>query len=351
MKRTSLVLLLVFLSPISVLLTGCESTEGGASAPTESGGSPGDVIAVVASQEITLGEIEELSSGGLIRVRQSRYDLLRSTVERLGIQKLIEAEAAELGITPEELQLTEVDQKIQQPTERELERAYEANKHRSGGRSFQELRNSILNTIVRERVLERENRYISELKVKYGFSVSLPAPRVDFELTADNPSKGDTSAPITLVEFGDYQCPFCRRAHPTVQRVLNEYGDQIRYVFLDYPLPNHERAVPAAEAAYCAGEQDKYWEYSEHLMVMAGDLNDNDLRSRAQNIGIDVAEFMSCYTSGRNTDRITSSYQAGIDAGVDRTPTFYINGRILTGAKNFETFKLIIDEELATLGG
>ena len=351
MKRTLQVSLLALLAPGLVVLIGCEATQGRSTPPPPSGGSPSDVVAVVANKEITLSEIEELSAGGLIRVRQSRYDLLRGTLERLGIKKLMEAEAAARGISPEELQLTEIDQKIQQPTERELERAYEANKHRSGGRSFQELRNSILNTITRERLVVREERYINELKEKYGFSVSLPAPRVELELTEDNPTKGNDVAPITMVEFGDYQCPYCRRAHHTVQRVLNDYGDQIRYVFMDYPLPNHDRATPAAEAAYCAGEQDKYWEYAEHLMVMTGDLNDNDLRGRAEQIGLDVAEFMSCYTSGRYTDRIAASLQTGLDSGVDRTPTFFINGRILTGAKTYETFKLIIDEELATLGG
>jgi protein-disulfide isomerase len=351
MKRSLRVWLLALSIPGWILLTGCEATEVGASAPKTDAGSPGDVVAVVAGTEITLGEIEDLSAGGLIRVRQSRYDLLRGTLERLGIMKLIEMEAAERGITTEELQLTEVDQKVQPPTEREVEMTYEANKHRSGGKTYQELRNSILKTMIRERVVVRENQFINQMKEKYGFVVSLPAPRVDLELTEATPTRGNATAPITLVEFGDFQCPFCRRAHPTVERVLNQYGDQIRYVFMDYPLANHDRAMPAAEAAYCAGEQDKYWDYADHLMVMAGDLNDNDLRGRAEQIGLDVGDFMSCYTSGRYTERIAASLQSGLDAGVDRTPTFFINGRILTGAKTFETFKLIIDEELATLGG
>ncbi len=173
MKRTLQVLLLALLTPGWVVLTGCDATEGGASAPATGGGSPSEVVAVVADTEITLGEIEELASGGLIRVRQSRYDLLRGTLERLGIERLIETEAAELGISVEELRLTEIDAKIQEPTERELERTYAANKHRSGGKSYQELRESILRTIIRERVVVREDRFINELKERYGFSVSL----------------------------------------------------------------------------------------------------------------------------------------------------------------------------------
>ncbi len=122
---------------------------------------------------------QKLSGADKYRVRQGRYDLLRGTLERLGIKRLIETEAAELGITVEELRLTEIDAKIQEPTERELERAYEANRNRAGGKSFQELRSSILRTIRRDRLVAREIRYVKELKDKYGFSVSLPAPRVE----------------------------------------------------------------------------------------------------------------------------------------------------------------------------
>jgi len=350
MKRTLKVLMFALLVPGLAALTGCETTDGGLTTSVD-GASPSDVVAVVAGDELTLGEIETLASGGLIRVQQDRYDLLRGTLERFGIDKLLEAEAAERGISVEELRLAEIDGKIQEPTERELERAYEANKHRSRGNSYQDLRTSILKTIRRDRLLIRESRYVQELKEKFGFSVSLPAPRIDLETTSDNPSRGNPDAPITLVEFGDYQCPFCRRAHSTVQRVLDEYRDQVRYVFMDFPLANHDRATPAAEAAYCAGEQDKYWEYSEHLMVMAGDLNDNDLRGRAEQLDLDVNEFMSCFTSGRYTDLIAAGLETGMASGVDRTPTFFINGRILNGAKSFETFKLIIDEELTTAGG
>ena len=115
MKRTFLVLLLVLLTPGLAILTGCKAPETGSSTAAEPGGSPGDVVAVVAGAEVTLGEIEDLSHGGLIRVRQSRYDLLRTTLERLGIRKLIEAEAAERGISPEELQLTEVASDLDRP--------------------------------------------------------------------------------------------------------------------------------------------------------------------------------------------------------------------------------------------
>jgi len=351
MKRTLQVLLLTLLGPGLVVLSGCEATEGRSATPSAGGGAASDVVAVVAGKEITLGKIEDLSSGGLIRVRQGRYDLLRGTLERFGIEQLMEAEAAERGISTEELRLVEIDGKVLEPTEQELERAYEANKNYSRGNSFQELRTAILRTMRRERLVMREVRYVNELKEKHGFSVSLSAPRVELELTEDNPTKGNAVAPITMVEFGDYQCSYCRRAHSTVQRVLNEYGDQIRYVFVDYPLPNHDRATPAAEATHCAGEQDKYWEYADHLMVMAGDLNDNNLRERAEQVGLDIGEFMSCYTSGRYTDLIEAGLQIGSASGVDRTPTFFINGRILAGAKNYETFKLIIDEELSTLGG
>jgi protein-disulfide isomerase len=351
MKRTMQVLLLAFMVPFLAVLAGCETTGGKSNQLAEPGSSRSDVVAVVAGEELTMGQIEDLAAGGLIQVRQQRYDMLRGALERLGVQKLMEAEAAERGITADELRLLEIDGKIQEPTESEMENAYRANVHRAGGLSYQELRSSIQSTIRRDRLNMRETRYVDELKKKYGFSVSLVAPRVEFELTSANPSRGNPDAPITLVEFGDYQCPYCRRAHTTVQRVLAEYGDKVRHVFMDFPLANHDRARPAAEAAYCAGEQGKYWDYSDHLMVMSGDLNDDNLRDRADQIGLDVDEFMSCFISGRHSDVVAAGLQTGASSGVDRTPTFFINGRLLTGAKNFETFQLIIDEELATIGG
>ena len=352
MKRTLRQLSLTLVASVLALAIGCNSDAGpaaGASGATD--GESDETVAIVAGEPITLGEIEAESTAQLIRIRQRRYDALRGTLERVGVTRLLEAEAAERGISVEQLRIDEVESRVEDPTDDELRRLYEVGNYRTQGRSFEELRDRIFNKIQRDRVIAFEINLFAQLKDKYGFEVKLPAPRVDLALTDLHPTKGNPDAPITLVEFGDFECPFCRRAHSTVDRVLNEYGDKIRHVFVDYPLADHPRAIPAAIAAYCAGEQDLYWDYAQHLMIMAGDLRDDDLQSRAQEVGLEMDSFRECQNSGRHDETINAGLEMGTTSGVNSTPTFFINGRILTGAKTYEIFKMIIDEELAANDG
>ena len=350
MKKLFSVVAILTLAVVGLHCNGTAATgsSGGGNSEDVSGDT---VVATVAGSSITMDEVKQYAAGALIRVDNQRYEVLRSALEGLGNRALLEKEAEARGVSAEELALTEIEGKVADPTEAEVASAYTANIQRARGRSLEEMRQSIFNTIRNDRLEARTAIFYNELKAKHGFSVTLPVPRVDVAVQDGNPVRGPEDAPVTIIEFGDFECPFCRQAHPTIERVLTTYGDKVRYVFRDFPLSNHPRAVPSAEAAYCAGEQDKYWEYFEHLMMMAGDLNDNDLRQRAEEIGLDIGTFMSCYTSGRYTESIQASFDEGARIGVAYTPTFLINGRMISGAKNFETFKLIIDEELAANSG
>ena len=353
MKRMIRLLSLTLVAPVLAFAAGCNSDTGQAAAVGGSSeeAASSETVAIVAGEAITLDEIQSEAAGQLIRVRQQRYDALRGTLERVGVTRLLEAEAAERGITVEQLRIDEVESRVQDPTDDDLRRIYESANYRAKGQSFEALSQRIFNKLQRDRVIALEIELFSKLKDKYGFDVKLEAPRVELALTDSNPSRGDADAPITLVEFGDFECPFCRRAHTTVQRVLAEYGDKIRHVFVDYPLTDHAQAIPSAIAAYCAGEQDKYWDYAEHLMMMSGDLRDDDLQARAQEIGLDMDAFRECRNSGRFDETINAGMAIGNASGVNSTPTFFINGRILTGAKTYEIFKMIIDEELADIEG
>jgi protein-disulfide isomerase len=149
-----------------------------------------------------------------------------------------------------------------------------------------------------------------------------------------------------VIEFADFQCPFCLAASPTVKRVLETYGDRIRFVYRNYPLPNHPQAQPAAEAAQCANEQGKFWPYHDRLFAEAGKLMDADLKKAAVDLGLDAARFNSCVDEHRYKSVVEADQQAGNEAGVNGTPAFFVNGRLLSGAQPFEVFKRVIDEEL-----
>jgi protein-disulfide isomerase len=163
---------------------------------------------------------------------------------------------------------------------------------------------------------------------------------------ANGPAKGPSSAPIELIEFSDFQCPFCQRANPTVEQVLSTYGDKIHFVYRHFPLPSHPNARPAAEAAQCAAEQGKFWAFHDRLFANPSRLTDADLKQQAADVGVEAAKFNACVDSHKYSAVVDTDLRDGEAAGVNGTPAFFINGRILSGAQPFSEFKRIIDEEL-----
>jgi protein-disulfide isomerase len=153
---------------------------------------------------------------------------------------------------------------------------------------------------------------------------------------------------VTLVEFSDFQCPFCQRVAPTLKQVKEKYGDKVRVVWKDFPLTQiHPQAFKAGEAAHCAADQGKFWEYHDRLFANQQALQPNDLKKHATDLGLDATAFASCLDTSKYGERVRDGVAEGSRLGVNSTPTIYINGRVLSGAQPFETFVSVIDEELA----
>jgi len=162
-------------------------------------------------------------------------------------------------------------------------------------------------------------------------------------------SKGDQNAKITIIEFSDFQCPYCARyVTETFPQIEKEYiaTGKVFYVFHQYPLPFHQYAQKAAESAECAGEQDKFWEMHDKLFANQDKLTEVDLKGYAANLGLDTSKFNTCLSSGQFTDSVQADMELGQSMGVNGTPSFFINGKFVSGAQPFESFKAIIDAEL-----
>lgn len=161
-------------------------------------------------------------------------------------------------------------------------------------------------------------------------------------------TKGPKEAWVTLVEISDFQCPFCNRVGPTLKQVQETYGDDVRIVWKHNPLSFHKRALPAALGAECAGEQsaDKFWQYHDQLFANQRQLEDPDLEKYAQDVGVDLTRWKSCYDEGKYKNKILGDQRAASKLGARGTPAFFINGRYLSGAQPFPAFKALIDEEL-----
>ena len=181
-------------------------------------------------------------------------------------------------------------------------------------------------------------------------SAPSPSPSggvVDVQLTDADHVRGNPNAPITIVEFSDFECPFCQRFHPTVQQALDEYGDDVRWVYKHFPLDSiHPQARPAANAAECAGEQGKFWEFGDELFVNQSRLGDSYYKELARELGLNGSQFDSCVDGNKYADKVNADYQAGLAAGVQGTPASFINGRMISGAQPYSAVKAAIDSLL-----
>lgn len=222
---------------------------------------------------------------------------------------------------------------------------------------------------VREYLVERQRRELYDGIIEAGIKkgdlvISYPMPEEPIykvSVSTDDfvrfgPEPGDTApigckgddCPITIVEYSEFQCPFCSRVMPDVKKVLTEYKGKVRWISRDFPLSFHDRARPAAIAAKCAGEQGKYWHMYTMLFDNQKALADSDLRSYGEKVGLDKTKFEKCLNNPAPMEaKIDRNFQSGVSLGVSGTPAFFINGRRLSGAMPFSEFKRVIDEELA----
>ena len=339
------------LGVVVVFIAACSQT----SAQQAKRPAPGDIVAKVGTATITLADVDDkaleqpASSFGAAKLSQAIFEARRAALDELIANSLMDAAAKAQGMDRSALIEKEITAKIPPVSDTEVTSWFQANQARLNGAPIDQVRQPIRAFLVQERMQGIREIYIDGLKSKTPVQVMLEPPRVHVS-AANSPSKGPANAPIELIEFSDFQCPYCLRADPTVRQVLSTYGDKIRFVYRHYPLPNHPFARPAAEAAACAHEQGKFWPYHDLLFANPSKLSDADFKQHAATLGLNTAQFNACVDTHKLKGEVEADTKAGEDAGVNGTPAFYINGRMISGAQPFEVFKKIIDEELAQRG-
>jgi predicted DsbA family dithiol-disulfide isomerase len=338
---------------LSVALTACHPAAAGKAAAAKSGAETagGPVVANVNGSSITLDEVDFRAAGRLAQARQEEYEARVEAARLLITERLIAVEAKKRNMSSAMLVRAEVDEKVEAPTAKELDATYEANKARFQGQSRQQAMATIEKLVKDQRRSTREAAFRGALLDKAAVKIDLVPPRHDMASLAGAPSQGPADAKVTLIEFTDYQCPYCRRAEQTVTTILEEYETRVRFIHADFPLSFHDRALVAARASRCAGDQGKFFSYRHDLLVSPGDLSDADLEKRASGLGLDGESFTSCIQSERHDAAIQAMADQAERFGVNATPTFFVNGRKLTGAASVDEFKRILDEELARAGG
>jgi len=324
--------------------TGDATKDAGKKAAPAAGST---AAARIGDTTITLEEIDQRAASNLMKVRQQEYEVRQQALDAMINDDLLDREAKAKGITKEKLIETEIASKAPDATPAEIDAYYEQNKARMGGQTKEQIAPQIGAMLKSQKSGAIQAEYMKALRQKYGVKVYLEPPRVQIAVDDDPARGGPVGAPITIVEFSDYQCPFCSRAETVVDDVMKKYGDKVRLVYRDYPLSFHPNAEMAAMGAECAEEQGKYWEMNRAMFANQSKLAAADLVETAGSLGMDKDKLKACLDSGKYRSEVQKDFQDGQKAGVTGTPTFFINGVMIVGARGVDSFSEIIDRELA----
>ena len=287
-------------------------------------------------------------NGGSITAAEldaTMYDQRKQALDQLLVRKLVEQKAKAENVTPEALYKREVTDKLAKPSDADMKKFYDEQAKRQPLPPFDQIKDQIAAYIERPQMAAAQQAFVDKLKKEMNVEVTLRPPRM--EVAAEGPSKGPAGAPVTIVEFSDFECPFCGRAEATVKEVMKSYDGKVRLVYRDFPLPMHPQAQKAAEAAQCAGDQGKYWDMHEKLFANQQALEAPALKGYAKDLKLDQAKFDKCLDSGAKAALVEEGRKAGSEAGVNGTPAFFVNGVLISGAQPFDAFKEVIDAELA----
>lgn len=312
-----------------------------------------DAAARVGDRTITMSEVDErwqeTQPAGRAQAMQQLYEGRRQALEGIVADMLIAEAAKAKGLDSEKFTEAEIARRVQPVTEGQVIAFYQENQAEMQGRALTAMSPAIRQYLEEQQRTTAHRALVDDLR-KAGPRVEmvLDAPRYEVAAAPDDPALGTPTAPVTVIEFSDFQCPFCQRVMPTLKRLREAYGDRVRIVWKDFPLTSiHPEAFKAAEAGQCAREQGKFWEYHDRLFANQQALQPEFLKKHAVELGLDAATFNACLDTAKYAERVQEQMGVGNALGVSSTPSVFINGRLVSGAHPYETFAAIIDEELA----
>jgi protein-disulfide isomerase len=346
--RSSAVLLCVF----AACKTGSTQHPSGANPISID---PGAQVAKIDGQPITYADVEKQSGGKLrqaeVKALSELYDTRRGAIDEVITKRLLEDEAKKKNETLEQWFQNDFSQTLPTPSDQEMKQFYEEHKAQMGAQPYDQVKDRIAQYIKQTKGREQLSTLIDNLKKQHNVQVTLQAPDLPrVEVAAKGPARGPDSAPVTIVEFSDFQCPYCGREVPVVERIMQEYDGKVRLVFRHFPLNFHPYAQKAAEAGACAADQGKFWQMHDKMFGNQQKLAVDDLKAFAKDVGLDPKKFEKCLDSGEKKALVDADEKAGEEAGVSGTPAFFVNGIFINGAVPYEQFKDTLDRELKKKG-
>lgn len=306
-------------------------------------------VAIFGEQVITESDLEALAGPSLVSLRQQIYDAKLARLEAEIFQRLLKDVAAAEGVTEAEYRMKRIDQMVGEPDEGEVVKLmtqFRAQLAEDDLQAQEQVKQAL-----RQREMQRLSAELKDtLFAEAGVKILLSPPRVEVAIPDGTPTRGASDAPIVMVEYTDYQCPFCNRVQPTIDALMERYEGKVLHVFKNLPLPNHPQAQLAGEAALCANDQGKFWEFHDWLFENQRTMNRDTMVAAAGELGIDGEAFTACIDAGVHKARVVSDMNEARSFGITGTPGFLVNGRVISGAQPVSAFEAVFDEELERRG-
>ena len=314
------------------------------------GQTPDTVVATVNGRPITLKEVDESLSAQVYPLQQQLYAIRKAALENLITAKILQSEAAARGISIEELrrQLTLGEINVARA---QIDEAYTQNKSFFASMSPDEARERLRLDLENQARMKHYRTGLEALRKKWSVELSFNAPQFVLELDDGvSPVKGSAKPAVTIVEFSDFECPFCSEVQGTLKQVMQTYGKDVRLVFKHLPLEGHRNSLPAARAAYCAAEQDRFWQFHDALFA-SRNLSPALFEQVANDLGLGVPKFRACLESEQSRTAIVKDIETARLFRIESTPSFIVNGKLIKGALSFADFQKIIERELSLRAG
>jgi protein-disulfide isomerase len=343
----------------SSVLAACSDQKAAVAAPAATPSAPAaigdlpDVLATIGTEKVTLADLRSRAGEQLdqldMQYRRARDQLVGSALDSVIRERTFAAESKKTGKTADELLLATMNGSTT-PTEVEVAAWFSENQARLNGRTLDQVRSQIVDLLTKQRRSEASNKLDQRLRKEQNVTVAYEPFRLTFVNTGA-PTLGKPDAPVTLVEFSDFQCPYCQAAAPVLKQVADKFGDKVQIIYRQFPIPSlHPFAFKAAEASLCANEQGKFWDLHDAMFADQKKLAVSDLKATAKRLGLNAAKFDTCLDTGRYVEQVQNDQREGGRSGVNGTPAMFINGRYVEGGSvPFTTVEALINKELARI--
>lgn len=300
------------------------------------------VVANVGGVQVTMADLDQQESQRLLSAHYQYYQTQLKALNDLIDKKLLEQKAASEHLTLDQLVDRDIKSQVKDPTEDQMKVYYEGLETEQ---PFEEVRGKILDKIRQMRTDKVRAAYVKALRAQTNVTIELAPPKADVSSQETKVASADKPA-VELVEFADYECPYCQKVAADVKKLAADYSNKVVFVYKDFPLPMHTRAEKAAEATRCAGKQNKFWEFHDEIF-RSKELDVDQLKAQARALKLNTADFDKCLDSGEEAAAVERDRKEGEKIGISGTPSFFINGHYLSGALDYAALREVVDQQLA----